>query len=41
MPAIVKDIINELEPIIIKVLIEELHYSFQKRKMLIDEEKAY
>ena len=41
MPAIVKDIIDELKPIIIKVLIKELRYLFRKRKMLIDEEEAH
>jgi hypothetical protein len=41
MPIIVKDIINELELIVIKVLIEELRYSFWKRKILIDEEEIY
>jgi hypothetical protein len=37
----VKDVINEPELIIIKVLIEELRYSFRKRKILIDEEEVY
>ena len=37
----VKDIIDETELIIIKVLIEEPRYLFRKRKMPIDEEEAY
>jgi len=37
----VEDVIDELEPIIIKALIKELRYSFRKRKMLIDEEEAH
>ena len=41
MLIIVKDIINKLEPIIIKALIEELRYSFRKRKMPIDEEEVH
>jgi hypothetical protein len=41
MPVIIKDIIDELEPTIIKALIEEPRYSFRKRKMLINEEEAY
>jgi hypothetical protein len=41
MPIIVEDIINKLEPIIIKVLIEELCYLFRKRKILIDKEEVY
>jgi hypothetical protein len=41
MSIIVEDIINELEPTIIKALIKELYYLFQKRKMLIDKEEAY
>jgi hypothetical protein len=41
MPAIVEDIIDEPEPTIIEALIEEPHYSFRKRKMLIDEEEAH
>ena len=41
MPATVEDVIDELEPIIIKALIKELRYSFRKRKMSIDEEEAY
>ena len=41
MPIIVKDIINKLELIIIKVLIEKPRYLFRKRKILINEEKAY
>jgi hypothetical protein len=41
MLIIIKDIINEPESIIIKVLIKELRYSFWKRKILIDEEEVY
>jgi hypothetical protein len=41
MPIIVKDIINKLEPIIIKILIKEPRYLFQKRKMPINKEEAY
>jgi hypothetical protein len=41
MPITVKDAIDELEPTIIKALIEEPRYLFQKRKILIDEEEAY
>ena len=41
MPIIVKDIIDKLELIIIKVLIKEPRYSFRKRKILIDEEEVY
>jgi hypothetical protein len=41
MPIIVKDIIDKLEPTIIKALIKEPHYLFQKRKILIDEEEAH
>jgi hypothetical protein len=41
MLIIIKDIINEPELIIIKVLIKELRYSFRKRKILIDEEEVY
>ena len=41
MPIIVEDIINKPEPTIIKALIEELHYLFQKRKMPINKEKAH
>jgi len=41
MPVIIKDIIDELELIIIKALIKEPYYLFRKRKMLIDEEEAY
>ena len=41
MPAIVEDVIDELKPIVIEALIEELRYSFRKRKMLIDEEEVY
>ena len=41
MPAIVEDVIDELEPIVIEALIEELRYSFRKRKMSIDEEEVY
>jgi hypothetical protein len=41
MPTIVKDAINEPEPIIIEALIEEPRYLFQKRKILIDEEEAH
>ena len=41
MPVTVEDIIDELEPIIIKALIEEPRYSFRKRKMPIDEEEAH
>jgi hypothetical protein len=41
MPIIVKDIINKPEPIIIKALIKEPRYLFQKRKILIDKEEAY
>ena len=37
----VEDVIDELEPIVIEALIEELYYSFRKRKMLIDEEEAH
>jgi hypothetical protein len=37
----VEDVIDEPEPIIIKALIEELRYSFRKRKMSIDEEEAH
>ena len=41
MPAIVEDAIDEPELIVIEVLIEELRYSFRKRKILIDEEEAH
>ena len=41
MPVIIKDVIDEPELIIIKVLIKELRYSFRKRKILIDEEEVY
>ena len=41
MLTIVKDIIDELELIIIKALIEELRYLFRKRKILINEEEAH
>jgi hypothetical protein len=41
MPVIVEDVIDELEPIVIEALIEELRYSFRKRKMSIDEEEVY
>jgi hypothetical protein len=41
MPITVKDAINKPEPTIIKALIEEPYYLFQKRKMLIDKEEAY
>ena len=41
MSIIVKDIIDESESIIIKVLIKELRYSFRKRKILINEEEVY
>jgi hypothetical protein len=41
MPVTVEDAIDEPEPIIIKALIEELRYSFRKRKILIDEEEAH
>ena len=41
MSIIIKDVIDEPEFIVIKVLIEELRYSFRKRKMLIDEEEAH
>ena len=37
----IEDIIDELEPIVIKALIEEPRDSFRKRKMLIDEEEAH
>jgi hypothetical protein len=37
----IEDVIDELKPIIIKALIEEPHYSFRKRKMLIDEEEVH
>ena len=41
MPIIIKNAIDEPELIIIKALIEELYYSFRKRKILIDEEEAH
>ena len=41
MPVIIKDAINKPEPTIIKALIEEPRYLFQKRKMLIDKEEAH
>jgi hypothetical protein len=41
MPIIVRDIINKLEPTTIEVLIKELRYLFQKRKILIDKEEVY
>jgi hypothetical protein len=41
MPAIIKDIINKPEPTIIKALIEEPYYLFQKRKILINKEEAH
>jgi len=41
MLIIIEDVIDEPEFIVIKVLIEELRYSFRKRKMLIDEEEAH
>ena len=41
MPIIVEDAIDEPELIVIEVLIEELRYSFRKRKILIDEEEVY
>jgi hypothetical protein len=41
MLVIVEDAINELEPTIIKALIEEPRYLFRKRKMPIDEEEAH
>ena len=41
MLIIIEDVIDEPEFIVIKVLIEELRYSFRKRKMSIDEEEAY
>jgi hypothetical protein len=41
MPVTVKDAINELEPTIIKALIEEPHYLFRKRKILMDKEEAH
>ena len=41
MPAIVKDVIDKLEPAIIEALIEEPRYLFRKRKMLIDEEEVH
>jgi len=41
MPAIVKDVIDEPESIIIEVLIKEPRYLFRKRKILIDEEEAH
>jgi hypothetical protein len=37
----VEDIIDELEPTIIKALIKEPRYLFRKRKILINEEEAY
>jgi hypothetical protein len=41
MPIIVKDVIDELEPIIIEALIEEPRYLFRKRKMPMDKEEAH
>jgi hypothetical protein len=41
MPTTVKDIIDEPEPTIIKALIEEPRYLFQKRKIPIDKEEAH
>ena len=41
MPVTVEDTIDELEPTVIKALIEELRYSFRKRKILINEEEAH
>ena len=41
MLIIIEDVIDEPELIIIEVLIEELRYSFRKRKILIDEEEVY
>jgi hypothetical protein len=41
MPVIVEDVIDEPELIIIEALIEELRYSFRKRKMSIDEEEVH
>jgi hypothetical protein len=41
MPAIIEDVINEPESTIVKTLIEELRYSFRKRKILIDEKEVY
>jgi hypothetical protein len=41
MPIIVEDIIDEPEPTIIEVLIEEPRYLFRKRKMPIDKEEAH
>ena len=41
MLIIVKDIIDEPELTVIKVLIKEPRYSFWKRKILIDEEEVY
>ena len=41
MLIIVKDVIDEPEPIVIKALIKEPRYSFRKRKMLIDEEEVH
>jgi len=38
---IVEDVIDEPEPTVIEALIEELRYSFRKRKMLINEEEAH
>jgi len=41
MSIIIKDVIDEPEPIVIKALIKEPRYSFRKRKMLIDEEEVH
>jgi hypothetical protein len=41
MPVIIKDIIDKLEPIIIKALIKEPRYLFRKRKILINKEEVY
>jgi hypothetical protein len=41
MSVTVEDIIDELEPIIIKALIEEPRYLFRKRKISINEEEAH
>ena len=41
MPIIIEDAIDEPELTVIEALIEELRYSFRKRKMLIDEEEAH
>jgi hypothetical protein len=41
MSIIIKDVIDEPEPIVIKALIKEPRYSFRKRKMLINEEEVH